>query len=168
MSSFFFFQKTFQNNKCFCLFSSASLLFLFLFNIISEKKSMLTEKKGSFTLQHIIVCSKHASSNELKILFETMFVPWNENCPALVQKPAVPLKRIHDHNKMTYRLVSAFLSSKQTICDVNDRISRAGYGSILKGGIGCTEESAVEAQAEGALTASRRMAWSSWVMLSWC
>lgn len=86
----------------------------------------------------------------------------------LVHKPAVPLKMIHNHNQTTYGLVWAFFV-----------LINGPYVKLMRGlaeqvmaqfskGIGCTEGSAAEAQAEGTLTASRRMAWSSWAMLCWC
>lgn len=124
----------------------------------------LLQKVGhcSFSLDiALFTVSMHPQTSLKYLNLIELFIPYDLwSCPALVHKPAVPLKTIHNHRtRATYGLVSAFLSL------VNGR-----YVELIRGlaeqvmtrfskGIGCTGGSAVEAQAEGALTASCRVAW---------
>lgn len=144
------------------LFSS----FLFIYNRLGCCKY-----KGSlhFLLDHNICC-RHASSKQLHdVKLMEWFIPRNfSSCPALVQKPAVPLKTIHNQEENNIQVSrSSFcpnLTVIMTLCRVHEGIGRQVMTRFSKG-IDCTGGSVVEAQAEGALTASCCIACSSWAVL---
>lgn len=64
-----------------------------------------------------------------------LFIPYNfSSCPALVHKPAVPLKTIHNHKQSNIRVsFSNFVLIWRTVCWVKEGISGTGYDSVLKG-----------------------------------
>lgn len=85
-----------------------------------------------------------------------------------MHKPAVPLKTIHNHKQNNIRVsFSIYVLINGQYVELMRGLAEQVMTQFSKG-IGCTVGSAAEAQAEGALTASCRMAWSSWAVPSWC
>lgn len=133
---------------------------------------MLAAKKlghCSFSLNITLSAVSVQPQTSLKYLNLTeLYIPYNlSSCPTLVHKPAVPLKTIHNHKQNNIRVSFSICVLSGQYVELMRGLAEQVMIQFSKG-IGCTGGSAVEAQAEGAITASCRMAWSSWAVLSWC